>query len=100
MFIVADLVSLNGQLSLDRQKINQRSDYDLPNSAFWGWLSVESQPQNPEFRNNHLRSIDESPSWHATDCTRHPMIKPGSEVKKTFIMLNSAEHKTQNLSCS
>ena len=29
--------------------------YDLqnvPNSAFWGWLSMESQPQNPEFRNN------------------------------------------------
>ena len=21
-----------------------------PNSAFWGWLSVESHPQNPEFR--------------------------------------------------
>ena len=32
--------------------INQRSCYDLPNSAFWGWHSVESQPQNPEFRNN------------------------------------------------
>ena len=22
----------------------------LLNSAFWGWLSMESQPQNPEFR--------------------------------------------------
>ena len=39
-------------MSLDRLKINQRSFYDLPNSAFWGWLSTESQPQNPEFRNN------------------------------------------------
>ena len=43
---------LNGQMSLDRLKINHRSYYDLLNSAFWGWLSVESQPQNPEFRNN------------------------------------------------
>ena len=33
-------------------KINQRTYYYLPNSAFWGWLSMESQPQNPEFRNN------------------------------------------------
>ena len=31
---------------------NQRSYYNLPNSAFWGWLSMESQPQNPEFRIN------------------------------------------------
>ena len=27
------------------------SYYNLPKSAFWGWLSKESQPQNPEFRN-------------------------------------------------
>ena len=46
------ILSLNGQLSLDRLKINQRSYYDTPNSAIWGRLSVESQPQNPEFRNN------------------------------------------------
>ena len=32
--------SFNGQLSLDRQKINQRSYYNLPNSAFWGRLSA------------------------------------------------------------
>ena len=44
--------SLNGLLSLNKLNINQRSYYNLPNSAFWGWLSVESQPQNPEFRNN------------------------------------------------
>ena len=31
---------LNGQMSVDRLKINQKSCYDLPNSAFWGWLSV------------------------------------------------------------
>ena len=31
---------------------NQKSYDNLPNSAFWGWLSVESQPQNPELRNN------------------------------------------------
>ena len=43
---------LNGYLCLDYLKINQRSYYELPNSAFWGWLSMESQPQNPEFRIN------------------------------------------------
>ena len=35
-----------------RQNINQRTYYNLPNSVFWCWLSMESQPQNPEFRNN------------------------------------------------
>ena len=44
--------SLNGQLSLHRLKINQKSYYNLTNSGFWGRLSVESRPQNPEFRNN------------------------------------------------
>ena len=39
-------------MCLDNLKINQRSYYNLPNSAFWGWLSIESQPQNPEFKNN------------------------------------------------
>ena len=29
----------------------ERSYYNLLNSGFWGWLSEESQPQNPEFRN-------------------------------------------------
>ena len=46
---------LNGQLSLDRLKINQRiyNMYnDHPNSGFWGWFSVENQSQNPEFRND------------------------------------------------
>ena len=38
-------------MSLYRLKINKRSYYDLPNSAFWGWLSMESWPQNLEFRN-------------------------------------------------
>ena len=33
-------------------KINQRSYYNLLNSAFWGWHSMESLPQNAEFRNN------------------------------------------------
>ena len=37
---------------VDRLTINQRTYYNLPNSGFWGWLSVKSQPQNPEFRNN------------------------------------------------
>ena len=44
--------SLNDKLSLDYPKTNQRNYYNLPNSAFWGWLSLENRPQNPEFRNN------------------------------------------------
>ena len=46
---------MNGQLSLDmldNLNTRQRSNYNLPNSGFWGWLSMESQPQNREFRNN------------------------------------------------
>ena len=46
--------SLNDKLCFNNLKSNQRSHYNLPNSAFWGWLSIglsmESQPQNPEFR--------------------------------------------------
>ena len=33
-------------------KSNQRSYYNLRNSGFWGGLSMESPPQNPEFRIN------------------------------------------------
>ena len=39
-------------MCLDNLKTNQGSYYNLLNSAFWGWLSMESQPQNPEFRIN------------------------------------------------
>ena len=57
----------NGQIPSDKLKLYQKSYYYLQNSAFWGWLSIqmylipefrilrlsmESQPQNPEFRNN------------------------------------------------
>ena len=38
----------NGQIPLDKLKLNQKSYYYLQNSAFWDWLSMESQPQNPE----------------------------------------------------
>ena len=50
---ISKLFSLTGQLSLEKLKIiNERCYYNLLNSAFWGWLSIESQPQNLEFRNN------------------------------------------------
>ena len=49
---LSSIPSLNGHLSIDKLKLNQRSCANLPNSGFWGWLSVESQPKNPEFRNN------------------------------------------------
>ena len=42
----------NGQIPLEKLKLNQKSYYYLQNSAFWDWLSIESQPQKPEFRNN------------------------------------------------
>ena len=36
------------EVYLDRPNTNQRTYY----SAFWGRISIESQSQNPEFRNN------------------------------------------------
>ena len=39
-------------MCLDYLKINQRGYYNLPNSAFTGCFSMESQPQKPEFRIN------------------------------------------------
>ena len=42
---------------LDRMKLNQKSYYYLQNSAFWGWLSMGSQPQNPEFRNKFRNNL-------------------------------------------
>ena len=49
---VINISSLNGQMPLGELNIHQKSYQNLPNSAFWVWLSFESQPQNPEFRNN------------------------------------------------
>ena len=68
--------SSNGQLSLDRLSINQRTNYNLTYSAFWGWLSTESQPQNPEFRNNYenfhpwiiQKHIHKINAWHHLAC--------------------------------
>ena len=53
---------VNGQLSLDKLKLNHRSHKNLPNSGFWGWLSAESQPRNlrtiwTNFRSRVLRSL-------------------------------------------
>ena len=39
-------------MSQDKSKLHQRSYFILPNSVFWGWLSTESQPKNPEIRIN------------------------------------------------
>ena len=38
----------NGQIPLEKLKLNQKSYYYLQNSAFWGRLSMESRPKNPE----------------------------------------------------
>ena len=48
----------NGQMYLDSLYIKRKTYYNLPNLAFWGWLSMESQPQNHEFRNNSLKILN------------------------------------------
>ena len=52
MPIIINNFKLKWSMSLDKLKLNQRSHKNLFNSGFWGWLSMESQPQNPEFRIN------------------------------------------------
>ena len=42
-------------MCLDDLKIIKGNCYNFPNTAFWGWLSMESQPQNPEFRINPVK---------------------------------------------
>ena len=76
---VLTISSLNGQLPKDELKINKRTYQNLPNSGFWGWLSVESQSWNPEFRNN-------PENFH--QCYFCACL-PGPEV-----MLNSTEHES------
>ena len=51
-YTVLTISSLNGQLSSDRLYINKKTYHNSSNWAFWGWISMESQPQNTEFRNN------------------------------------------------
>ena len=41
--------SLNGQFNF---RNTERQLNNLTDSGFWGWLSMESQPQDPEFRNS------------------------------------------------
>ena len=43
---------LNLQLGSGRLFINKKTYYNSSNSAFLGGLSMESQPQNPDYRNN------------------------------------------------
>ena len=70
--LTTQISSLNGQLSLDRLTIYRRTYYNPPNSAFWGWLSVESQPQNPEIRNNHMLSmLHQCRHWSQSDQCLH-----------------------------
>ena len=45
------ILSLNGHLSLESIKYTREAIMIFLNSEFWGWLSMESQPQNSEFRN-------------------------------------------------
>ena len=64
-----------------RLKINQRSYYDLSNSAFWGWLSVESQPQNPEFRNNPENFHPSESHWYCYSGLLSESILQGLKTK-------------------
>ena len=52
-------------------------------SGFWGWFSIESQPQNPEFRNNPETFT------HAVDsflllATRNGDVLPSDKLCKQF----------------
>ena len=42
----------NGQIPLDKLKLNQKSYYTCRIQHFEHQISMESQPQNPEFRSN------------------------------------------------
>ena len=52
-------------MCLDNLKTNQGSYFNLLNSAFWGWLSIESQPQNPELRINPEKFHIWQYHWHS-----------------------------------
>ena len=47
-------------------RIYERCYYNLLNSAFWGWLSIKSQPQNPKFRDNPFKLFKFS--VHTVNC--------------------------------
>ena len=62
--------TLKWSVVLTHTEIDQRSYYSLLNSAFWGWLSMESQPQNPEFRNNP----ENFHPWKSTHMLAHLVV--------------------------
>ena len=81
-------------MSLVRQKINQKSYNNLPNSVFWGWLSVEIQSQNPEFWNNpenfHLRALRLYPDIldplaHQWNDTIFSLYRPKENINSSFL---------------
>ena len=51
-YLIVSIPDLCNLITLDNLNTRQRSYHNLPNSGFWGWLSVESQHLNPEFRKN------------------------------------------------
>ena len=80
-------------MSFDRLKINQRSYCELPYSGFWGWLSKESQPQNPAFMNNpenfhpciKILALIECPeelevSLHVCACFPEPLLLDNAKL--------------------
>ena len=83
-------------LLTDRLFINKKTYYNSSNSAFWGWLSMESPPQNPEFRNNPdyfhpcclpqnpLKGIQYTKCWSATFNfhMKYPVRKHTSDKKR------------------
>ena len=90
--------NFNGQFSLNRLYINRKTYYYLPKSAFWVWLSMESQPQNPEFRNNpenlHPGSYFECPNICLNWLTRRNLrskysLIPTHGVVRVFLIVRS-----------
>ena len=93
---ISTFFSLNGKLTLVILKVNEKCYYNLPNSAFLGRLSLKSQPQNPEFRNNPENLFDYLPPINNlsvikgqvflgcrinVSCSRTQLSDPRSQVK-------------------
>ena len=88
---------INGKLPLNKLKLNQ-------NSAFWDWLSMESQPQNPIFRNypENFHPCLCSVCWMAGLCPHTPVSLSLGDFQWItchcwFDCFQHIEYKTYNL---
>ena len=83
-FAVCPLIIHNFQLPLDRLYINRKTYYNLPNSAFWGWLSMESKPHYPESRNNPENFHAWENQSFSRNCTRTPLYNRDLDITWSY----------------